>query len=36
MVIVRFASHPMAGNVAIDPASLPAYAAVAELLMGSK
>jgi hypothetical protein len=32
-VIVRFASHPMAGNMAIDPTSLPAYEAVAELLM---
>ena len=36
MVIVRFASHPMAANVNLDPTSLPAYEAVAELLMGSK
>jgi CubicO group peptidase (beta-lactamase class C family) len=36
MVIVRFASHPMAGNVNIDPTSLPAYDAVAGLLMGSR
>jgi CubicO group peptidase (beta-lactamase class C family) len=33
MVIVRFASYPKAGNVAIDPTSLPAYRAVAERLM---
>jgi CubicO group peptidase (beta-lactamase class C family) len=33
MVIARFASHPMAGNVNLDPTSLPAYAAVAEHLM---
>ncbi len=33
MVIVRLASNPKAGNVAIDPLSLPAYAAVAEYLM---
>ncbi len=33
MVIVRFASHPVAGNVANDPTSLPAYQAVAEYLM---
>ncbi|MFH1599898.1 MAG: serine hydrolase [Pseudomonadota bacterium] len=36
MVIVRFASHPVAGNSANDPASLPAYQAVAEYLMGKK
>jgi CubicO group peptidase (beta-lactamase class C family) len=35
MVIARFASHPLAGNVNLDPTSLPAYAAVAELLMAS-
>nr|WP_289072572.1 serine hydrolase [uncultured Halomonas sp.] len=34
MVIVRFASHPVAGNAANDPTSLPAYQAVAEYLMG--
>jgi CubicO group peptidase (beta-lactamase class C family) len=33
MVIVRFASHPVAGNSANDPTSLPAYQAVAEYLM---
>jgi CubicO group peptidase (beta-lactamase class C family) len=32
MVIARFASHPLAGNVNLDPTSLPAYAAVARLL----
>ena len=33
MVIVRFASFPMAKNAQIDPTSLPAYQAVAEYLM---
>ena len=33
MVIARFASHPVAGNAAIDPTSLPAYEAVANYLM---
>ena len=33
MVIARFASHPLAGNVNLDPMSLPAYRAVAERLM---
>ena len=33
MVIARFASHPLAGNVNLDPLSLPAYRAVAEYLM---
>lgn len=33
MVIVRFASHPIAANAANDPYSLPAYAAVARYLM---
>jgi hypothetical protein len=33
MVIARFASHPVAGNVAIDPTSIPAYEALAKLLM---
>lgn len=33
MVIVRFASNPVAGNAASDPASLPAYRAVADYLM---
>ncbi len=36
MVIARFASSPIAGNVGIDPTSLPAYAAVAALLMGQR
>ena len=33
MVIVRFASCPIAANAANDPTSLPAYAAVAEYLV---
>ncbi|WP_169737274.1 serine hydrolase [Simplicispira psychrophila] len=33
MVIVRFASHPVAANAASDPTSLPAYRAVANHLM---
>ncbi len=33
MVIARFASHPKAGNVNIDPLSLPAYRAIADRLM---
>ncbi len=33
MVIVRFASHPVAANAANAPYSLPAYAAVARRLM---
>ena len=33
MVIARFASHPLAGNMNIDPTSLPAYRAVAEHLL---
>jgi hypothetical protein len=33
MVIVRLASHPTAGNAAIDPTSLPAYHAVARYLL---
>lgn len=33
MVIARFASHPKAGNVNLDPTSLPAYRAIAERLM---
>ncbi|WP_291287444.1 serine hydrolase [Flavobacterium sp.] len=36
MVIVRFASNPVAGNAANDPYSLPAYEAVAEFLINSK
>ena len=36
MVIVRFASHPAAGNSANDPTSLPAYQALAEYLMGKR
>lgn len=33
MVLVRFASHPVAGNAANDVTSLPAYQAVADYLM---
>jgi CubicO group peptidase (beta-lactamase class C family) len=33
MVIARFASHHIGGNLGIDPMSLPAYRAVAEYLM---
>ncbi|PSN19635.1 6-aminohexanoate hydrolase [filamentous cyanobacterium CCP5] len=33
MVIARFASHPVAGNAAMDPTSLPAYEALANYLM---
>ena len=33
MVIARFASSPAAGNVGLDPTTLPAYAALAEHLM---
>jgi len=36
MVIVRFASHPVASNVANDPYSIPAYHAVAKFLMTIK
>lgn len=36
MVIVRFASHPIAANSANDPISLPAYAALADYLMRVK
>lgn len=36
MVIARFASHPVAGNAANDPTSLPAYEALAKHLMGKK
>jgi len=36
MVIVRFASHPLAANANYDATSLPAYAAVAGHLMGAK
>ena len=35
MVIARFASHPLAGNINLDPTSLPAYDAVARHLMAS-
>jgi CubicO group peptidase (beta-lactamase class C family) len=35
MVIARFASHPVAGNAASDPTSLPAFAALGEYLAGS-
>lgn len=33
MVLVRFASHPVAANGANDATSLPAYQAVADYLM---
>ena len=33
MVIARYASHPMAGNAANDPVTLPAYMALAKELM---
>ncbi|MDR9405480.1 MAG: serine hydrolase, partial [Halothece sp. Uz-M2-17] len=33
LVIARFASHPVAGNAANDPTTLPAYQAVAEYLL---
>jgi CubicO group peptidase (beta-lactamase class C family) len=33
MVIARFSSHPVAGNAANDPTTLPAFAAMAEYLM---
>ncbi len=36
MVIARFASHPVAGNVGIDPTSIPAYEALAKHLMRAK
>lgn len=36
MVLVRFASNPVASNAANDPYSLPAYEAVANLLMARK
>ncbi len=36
MVIVRFASNPVAGNAANDPISLPAYRAVADYLMAQE
>jgi CubicO group peptidase (beta-lactamase class C family) len=35
MVVARFASHPLAANVNLDPTSLPAYDAVARHLMGA-
>jgi CubicO group peptidase (beta-lactamase class C family) len=35
MVIARFASHPLAGNVNLDPTSLPAYRAIADRLLRS-
>ena len=36
MVLVRFASHPIASNSANDSTSLPAYAAVAEYLLNKE
>lgn len=36
MVIARFASFPLAANGVIDPTSLPAYEAVANMLLGTE
>jgi len=36
MVIARFASHPVAGNAANDPTSLPAYEALGRMLAGER
>jgi CubicO group peptidase (beta-lactamase class C family) len=36
MVIARFASHPLAANVNLDPLSLPAYRAIADHLSGAR
>ncbi len=36
MVIARFASHPVAGNVAIDPTSIPAYEALGRYFASGK
>jgi CubicO group peptidase (beta-lactamase class C family) len=36
MVIARYASHPKAGNVNLDPTSLPAYRAAADYLIRGK
>ena len=36
MVIARYASHPKAGNVNLDPTSLPAYRAAADYLIRRK
>lgn len=36
MVIARFGSHPLAGNIALDPTSLPAYQALAEHLLAKR
>ena len=33
LVIVRYASHPVAGNAANDPVTLPAFAALAQHLL---
>jgi CubicO group peptidase (beta-lactamase class C family) len=33
MVIARYASHPIPGNTANDPVTLPAYMALAKQLM---
>jgi CubicO group peptidase (beta-lactamase class C family) len=35
MVIARFASHPVAGNAALDPTSLPAFHALARHLIAA-
>jgi CubicO group peptidase (beta-lactamase class C family) len=36
LVVARYASHPVAANVANDPVTLPAFAAVAQALMGGR
>jgi len=33
MIDARFASHPLAGNINLDPTSLPAYRAIADQLL---
>jgi hypothetical protein len=35
MVIARYASHPVAGNAALDPTSLPAFHALARHLIAA-
>jgi hypothetical protein len=36
MVIIRYASHPVTGNSANDPVTLPAFDALAEYLNRNK
>jgi CubicO group peptidase (beta-lactamase class C family) len=35
LVIARFCSHPVASSAANDPITLPAFAAMSQLLMGA-